>query len=165
MTAPLELRAGPLGRHHALPVLLLALCNVVAFAALLVRGSNSATGLVAAAVIAAGVLPILWWWGVRVATLVRLDGERLTWASPLRRGALPLGELRAVRRARFGLGHVVLVATDDRTVVILGGRRTGSFLRSLSAVAPDVEIPATLLVDADPGPRFRFDGNDEDAGR
>lgn len=165
MTSPLELRAGPLGRHHALPVLLLALCNVVAFAALLVRGSNSATGLVAASVIAAGVLPILWWWGVRVATVARLDGDRLTWASPLRKGALPLGELRAVRRARIGLGHVVLDAANGRTVVVLGGRHTGSFLRSLSAVAPDVQIPPRLLVDADPGPRFRFDGNDGDAGR
>lgn len=165
MTAAVELRAGPLGRHHALPVLALAVCNVVAFAALLIRGSNSAAGLVAGTVIAAAVLPVLWWWGARVATVVRIDDDRITWASPLRRGGADLADLTVVRRARLGLGHVVIETAREHGTVVLGGRHAGSFFRVLEARAPHVDISNAVLGDSDPEPRFRFDGSGGDAGR
>lgn len=163
--APLVFRAGPLGRYHALPVLLLAICNVVAFALLLVRGSRSTAGLIVASAITAAVLPVLWWWGLRVATLLHVEGDRLRWSAPLRTGSVPIDALVTALPARFGFGHLVLRTRSGSGVVVLGGRRVGPFLEGLAALAPDLDVAPDLLRVVAPGPRFRFDGDAGDAGR
>ena len=81
-----------------------------------------------------------YWWLFRVATALWLDGDVLHWEAPLRSGAIPLSDLRAVRPMSFASNAAVFEHTTGRPVLIVVRKGFGAFLDELSAARPDLPV-------------------------
>ncbi len=137
-------QVSPLGRWHPVPVLGLAVLNLI----VVVMVATAGVGLtvVPAVVVLGGMaLAILWFWGFQIATVLVLDGDTIQWASVLRRGTIPVAELTAVRPSRAQFRLVVFERTTGAGQLVLGGATLAPFVATLCQMRPDLPVDLPTL--------------------
>ena len=77
---------------------------------------------------------------VRTALELGIDGDALTWRSPLRDGRIPLGEIEAVRPARFASQWQVLDLRGQRSLAVEAMPGIGAFADALQRARPDLPV-------------------------
>lgn len=81
-----------------------------------------------------------YWWLLRIAFSVALDGDEFAWSAPLRSGRIPLRKITVIRPMRLGSNVEVIEHEDGRPVLILATKGLSGFLAELSKHRPDLEV-------------------------
>lgn len=81
-----------------------------------------------------------YWWLLRFAADITLDGDYLRWAAPLRRGELRLDELTEIRPMRLASNVAVIEAADNRRVLVLATKGIRAFTDEISRRRPELPV-------------------------
>jgi hypothetical protein len=81
-----------------------------------------------------------YWYLVRFATSVEVDGGTLRWRTPLRRGSAPVTAIRRVRRQRFGSQVAVIELDGAPNVYVMVWYGFAGLVDDLRAAAPQADI-------------------------
>jgi hypothetical protein len=94
-----------------------------------------------------------YWFLLRLCYRLDLDDRTLRWWAPLRRGEIPLDQLREIRP--YGFGTVLFVPAEGRPAAVLVRRGVPAFVAAVQEAAPHVRVTVnrySRVLDRLPGP-------------
>ncbi|WP_222193065.1 hypothetical protein [Modestobacter italicus] len=81
-----------------------------------------------------------YWWGVRTAVEVRVDGPTLTWRTVVRSAEVPLHDVLRVRPSRASRQLAVIELREARRVLVPVRYGFGALERAILAGAPGASV-------------------------